>query len=224
MCGRFTITLTIGFAERFSVINGVFPDHPRYNIAPGQPVPVIVGTREGNASVAMTWGLVPAWAKEGPVARPLINARAESLLSRPAFRGPVRHQRCLVPATGFYEWTRDGKTRTPFYFKRKDGDLFAFAGLFDRWSPGGPGGGFAIVTTSPNGLVAPVHDRMPAILAREDEKVWLGSPALSEDTLARILGPYPAGKLEAIRVSPAVNNPSAEGESLVRPASQASLF
>jgi putative SOS response-associated peptidase YedK len=220
MCGRFTITITIGYAERFSVGCGVVPDTPRYNVAPGQQIPVIVRTNEGNEAIPMEWGLVPSWARETPVARPFINARAESLLSKPAFRGPVRYRRCLVPATGFYEWARTGKSRTPFYFRRKDNALFAFAGLYERWSPGPGDGraGFAIVTTAPNELIRGIHDRMPAILTKGDEEEWLAPGVPTDEDCRRLLAPYPASAMESYRVSPAVNNPSAEGELLVKPA------
>lgn len=217
MCGRFTITLTIGYAERFSVGRGAVPDAPRYNVAPGQPVPVIVRTDEGNESVPMKWGLVPSRAREGPVARHLINARAESLLEKPAFRGAVRSRRCLVPATGFYEWAGTGKAKTPFYFRRKDNAFLAFAGLFEGWSPEGGTGGFAIVTTEPNELVAGIHNRMPAILAKEGEAEWLAPGIPTEEDCRRLLAPFPASAMESYRVSPAVNNPAAEGESLVKP-------
>lgn len=218
MCGRFTITLTVGFSERFGLDEVCVPPAPRYNIAPSQPVPVIVSRRDGRkVARTMTWGLIPSWARDLPLVRPLINARAETLPDRRAFRGPLEQFRCLVPATGFYEWQSSGGRKIPHYIRRKDGDLFAFAGLFDIWKGRDPAiCSFSIVTTTPNALVVRYHDRMPAILQREFESRWLAPGIPDPADLARMLTPYPEELLEAYQVSAAVNDPGREGPELVR--------
>lgn len=218
MCGRFTITLTVGFSERFGLEEVYIPPAPRYNIAPSQPVPVIVSTRDGRrTAMEMTWGLTPSWARDPSAVHPLINARAESLPERRAFRIPLERHRCLVPATGFYEWQSSGRRRIPYYIRRKDGDLFAFAGLFDISRGGAPAiYSFSVVTTRPNTLVARYHDRMPAILRREDESRWLSPGVPDPADLAAMLSPYPEEFLEAYQVPGAVNDPEREGPDLIR--------
>ncbi|MDI9632581.1 MAG: SOS response-associated peptidase [Methanolinea sp.] len=218
MCGRFTLALTVGLGERFGVDTAGLALAPRYNIAPSQQVPVIYTTHEGRRVIQqMTWGLVPSWTRDMTGARPLINARADTLHERPSFRGPLARHRCLVPATGFYEWEKSGTQKVPVYIRRKDGELFAFAGLYDvlkgrvppLWT-------FTIITTDPNPLVARFHDRMPAILRREDEARWIAPGPIRREELAEILSPYPEDVLEAYHVSRLVNDPLQEGPHLVR--------
>ncbi|RPJ52613.1 MAG: SOS response-associated peptidase, partial [Methanobacteriota archaeon] len=137
MCGRFTIAVTVGWEARFKAKRGVDLElRPRYNVAPSQQVPIIADDPEEPGSrsiVPMRWGLVPSWAKDTKTGYSMINARAEGLTSSPAYRGPVRHRRCLVPATGFYEWKQEGSRKLPFYIDRRDHQLFAMAGLYDIW-------------------------------------------------------------------------------------------
>lgn len=218
MCGRFTITLTVGFGERFGVDESALALSPRYNIAPSQQVPVVYTTPSGEkVARPMTWGLVPSWTRDMTGARPLINARADTLAERPAFRGPLARHRCLVPATGFYEWKKTGTQRTPYYIQRKDQDFFSFAGLYDVLKGRYPElRTFTIITTEPNPLVARYHDRMPAILAREDEARWLSPGPLREADLASILAPCDESILDAYPVSRAVNDPSRDGPDLIR--------
>ncbi|MDD1661586.1 MAG: SOS response-associated peptidase [Methanomicrobiales archaeon] len=217
MCGRFTIIPTIDFHERFGLADLV-ELAPRYNVSPGQPVPVIL-REERNRVVPMIWGLIPSWAKDGAAGRGLINARAESLGEKPAFRGPLQKGRCLVPASGFYEWRKEGRRRIPWYIRVRDAPLISFAGLYDRWR--NPAGTvvmtFTIVTTEPNRIIAPLHDRMPAILPREKEEAWLGAGALGPGDLNAILAPYNAGEMEAFPVSREVNDPESDGPGLIRP-------
>jgi putative SOS response-associated peptidase YedK len=226
MCGRFTITLTVGLAERFGVKHSSRQLTPRYNIAPSQPVPVIVRHEEGGRELAeMVWGLVPHWARDPAAAGRAINARAETLEDRPSFRDPFLHHRCLVPANGFYEWRKEGRSREPYYIHRKDDGLVAIAGLYDIWK--GPGGtelkSFVIVTTEPNSLVSRYHDRMPAILRQDDEEKWLTPGRLAQQTVQDILSPYPEKFLEAYRVSRQVNDPAAEGRDLIRRVADSTL-
>jgi putative SOS response-associated peptidase YedK len=218
MCGRFTISFTVGFADRFKVrIPEPLPP-PRYNVAPSQQVPVIIcGTGGNREIVEMQWGLLPAWSHDPASSHRPINARAEALSKRPAFRSLVMHRRCLVPATGFYEWQKTGKRRLPHYIHRKDGDYITFAGLYDIWEPPAsmPHISFAIVTTEPNDAVIPYHDRMPAILRESDEACWLSPGPIPDYELQKMLAPYPSGLLESWQVSGLVNNPDHDGAELI---------
>jgi putative SOS response-associated peptidase YedK len=217
MCGRFTIVPTIDFHERFSLPAG--PEiSPRYNVAPGQEVPVII-REDRNRAVPMIWGFIPSFAKDPAAGRAMINARAETLLSKPAFRGAVQRNRCLVPASGFYEWKKEGARKVPFYIHLKTTPLFSFAGLYEiRRNVGGRAiGTFTIVTTEPNHLVAGLHDRMPAILPREKEETWIMPGPVGPTELKGILAPYPGGEMEAFPVSGEVNDPGSEGPGLIQP-------
>jgi len=218
MCGRYSLICIDDMGSRFRITNPSFGFRSHFNIAPGSMMPVIV-RRERNEAVMMEWGLVPHWVKDGKAARHLINARAETLAEKPSFRGLVRSRRCLVPASGFYEWKKDGGKKTPFYIRLRDEPVFAFAGLYDVWhTPVGEGyATYTIITTGPNDLLSPIHNRMPAILGREDEDRWVSGESLSAADLTRIVAPHPAGGMEAYPVSPLVNNPGNNDERLVRP-------
>ena len=218
MCGRFTIAITVGFYDRFSVEERSLPLQVRYNVAPSQDAPVIV-RQDSNQALLMRWGLIPSWAKDAKISYRMINARADTLAVKPAFRIPLQKSRCLVPATGFYEWKETGGKKAPYYIRRKDSALFAFAGLYDTWkSPEGREViSFTIITTEPNGLIRSLHDRMPAILRREDETLWLQEGKMGSDELERILSPYPVEDLIAYPVSLAVNNPGNDSEDLICP-------
>jgi putative SOS response-associated peptidase YedK len=223
MCGRFTIAITIGLAERFRIPLMPWDLLPRYNIAPSEDIPVITRAAEQTQErtlFMMQWGLVPDWTHTCPV-RPLINVRSESFSGKPHFRNLFLSHRCLVPATGFFEWRTEGKRRQPWYITRKDRSLFAFAGLHtDR--PGEPRT-CAILTTPPNGLVAPLHDRMPAILAQEQENGWLTDPMEDQQQVLRYLVPAPPDDLIAYRVSRLVNTPGVESPEFIRPVVQESI-
>ena len=155
-------------AEHFDALPDDDDWTPRYNIAPTQPVPIIrQHPKELRREVSLVrWGLIPSWAKEASGSAGMINARSESAATKPAFRDPMNSRRCLVPADGFYEWSRVGKTRQPYCFEVNDGELFAFAGLWERWKD--PSGNWikscSILTTTPNAVTSAVHDRMPVIL------------------------------------------------------------
>ncbi len=226
VCGRFTITVTIGLPERFGVTTTEVLIEPRYNIAPSQPVPIVIREESGERSIAeMVWGLVPDWAEDPSRVRRSINARGESLAERPSFRGPLQRSRCLVPANGFYEWKKAGKVSEPYYIHRKDDRLCAIAGLYDTWKA--PDGNllrsFVIITTEPNSLVSRYHDRMPALLREEDEVRWLAPGRIPDRTVSELLTPYPADLLEAYRVSRRVNDPASEGEELIRRVPESTL-
>jgi len=221
MCGRFTITLTVGLDERFCV----HLDRqivPQYNIAPSEQAPVIFRPEDGTGRELrmMPWGLVPSWEKDPETARRPINARAETLLTQPLFRSAALHRRCLVPATGFLEWRRERHGKVPYYIRRIDGQLMAFAGIYELWHGQGPEPlrTFTIVTTRPNPLVSRYHDRMPAILLPEDEGRWVDPGEPGEEDLREVLIPYPEDLLEACQVSGAVNSPKNKGPEVLAPA------
>jgi putative SOS response-associated peptidase YedK len=218
MCGRYSLICTDDLGNRFRVHLSTIGCRSRFNVAPSQTMPVVV-QREEVELVPMEWGLVPHWAKDPATARRPINARAETLAERPMFRGLLRHNRCLVPASGFYEWKKDGDRKTPYYLRLKNEEIFAFAGLYDVWhdADGSALATYTIVTTAANEVVAPVHDRMPVILGRDDEERWLAAGPPEREELAALLGPYPAGLMEAYPVSTRVNSPTSDDPALIKP-------
>jgi len=217
MCGRYTLVPTENVAGRFNVDDQQLPLLPRYNVAPTQPMPVVV-RNSPNRIVEMQWGLIPSWSKEPQVKFSTINARAETLTTSPVFRGPFKSRRCLVPASGFYEWRKTSQGKQPFYIRLHGGELFAFAGLYDvgRDAEGNELYSYTIITTKPNDVVASIHNRMPVILQRDDEDTWLSKNADPEQ-LRALLAPYPADAMEAYTVSRAVNNPANESAELMQP-------
>ena len=217
MCGRYVVQGHVEFSERFQARTLHLPEFgDRFNAAPSQGLPVVVPTGDGEREVRLLrWGLVPRWRRPGSAAAPApINARAETLLEKPMFRPLVGKRRCLVPATGFYEWRREGGRKQPYFIHLKDGALFGFAGLYDEAPDGEGEGSFTVITTRPNELVAPLHDRMPAILRPEDEGEWL-DPAVTDPGIVSLLGPYPAEEMAADEVSTAVNDTRNEGAELI---------
>jgi putative SOS response-associated peptidase YedK len=218
MCGRFALAFVRGFVTRFEIIDMKAKLEPRFNIAPTQQVPIVLAGSP-NRAVMMRWGLVPFWAKSPKIGNRLINARAEGLTKRPAFRVSVKKKRCLVPATGFYEWKQVDGSKVPYHIRMKDVDFMAFAGLWDSWRD--PQGTelmtFTIVTTAANSMLNKIHNRMPVILKREDEALWLENRQLDDGELKGLLKPYPARQMDAYEVSPAVNNPRNDGEDLIGP-------
>jgi len=209
VCGRFTSSSgSETLRERFSVT--VPEDYrERYNVAPGQRVAIVRRGEAGREPALVRWGLLPHWAKDAKIAYKLINARAETLAEKPAFRSLLGRYRCLVLADGFYEWRpgADGG-RDPIHFRLADGSPFAFAGLWTSRVDGDSGElveSCTIVTTSPNELVAPVHDRMPVILPRELEDVWLDAEISREHALS-LLVPHAADAMLALRASRRVNS------------------
>jgi putative SOS response-associated peptidase YedK len=223
MCGRFTLTTPMPvLAELF-----LFPEMeaqaqpPRYNIAPTQVVAAVRAADDaGHRELAYCrWGLIPSWADDPAIGNRLINARAETAAEKPAFRSAFRHRRCLIPADGFYEWQKADGRKQPFYFKRKDGQPFAFAGLWERWERGGePIDTCTILTTEANELVHPVHERMPVILAPEDYARWLDPKVKQAELLQPLLHPYRDNSMTAYQVRPIVNNPRNESPQCTEPA------
>jgi putative SOS response-associated peptidase YedK len=204
MCGRYTLSRIEEIWERFGIGADGLDLRPRFNVCPEQTMPVVV-TDGANRLEMMQWGLIPFWSKEPKSLA--INARIEGILSKPSFRKPIRYNRCLVPATGFYEWKKEPAGKTPYYIHRKDGNLFAFAGLYDTWKQ--PDGAelktFAIVTTAPTDFMVQVHNRMPVILAPEQEAAWLTTAPDKTDSLLESLQPLSPELMEMYPVSRKVN-------------------
>jgi putative SOS response-associated peptidase YedK len=219
MCGRYAITTA---PEAIRALFG-YPEQPnfpaRYNVAPTQPVP-IVRLAEGQRSFALVrWGLIPAWVKDPRNFSLLINARGESVLDKPAFRNAMRRRRCLFPADGFYEWRQEGKAKRPFFIRPKSGAPIAFAGLWETWA--GPNGEemetAAIVTTTANRALRPIHDRMPVIVAQEAFDFWLDGNKVDAETAAAMIAPAPDDLLEAYEISSAVNYAANDSPELIAP-------
>ncbi len=220
MCGRYALTdLNALLTEnRFQL--EAFPPNlsPRYNIAPSQPVPAILNQAPRQLQL-VRWGLIPSWAKDPTIGYRMINARAETLAGKPAFRRPLQRQRCLIPADGFYEWQRLGSRKVPHWITLTSGEVFAFAGLWDSWIDPKTNTAVAsctIITTTPNELLASIHDRMPVILPRESEATWL-SDQLSSEQACALLKSYPAAEIKALPVSTLVNSPGNDTPEVLKP-------
>ena len=211
MCGRFTLRTP---AHRLAEAIGAheLPNlPPRYNIAPTQDAAVVRRPREGEGRelAMLRWGLVPPWSEGPDSGYSMINARAETVATKSAFRSAFRHRRCLVPADGFFEWQKVDGRKQPYLVELSDGEPFAFAGLWEHWE--GLGGdvidSFTIIVTEANELLRPIHDRMPVILDPPDYDLWLeGGPAVAR-AAHDLLQPYPAERMVAHPVSRRVNNP-----------------
>ncbi|MCB2193150.1 MAG: SOS response-associated peptidase [Deltaproteobacteria bacterium] len=219
MCGRFTQSKSLGeYQQRFGFSAGPPGYAPRFNLAPGQEALAVLAGEEGRRAEMLRWGLVPSWAKEERMGYKMINARAETVADKPAYRGPFRRTRCLIPADGFFEWAAAQGGKQPYFLARKDREPFALAGLWDQWS--GPGGqklrSFTILTTQANQVVKPIHERMPVMLRPVDEAAWLETETTPEN-LAKLLKPYAAQDMEAYTVSQRVNSPVNEGPEIIEP-------
>ena len=223
MCGRFT--LTVDPAElQDTFTDFIFPPKfaPRFNIAPSQPV-LAIPNDGANAADFFIWGLIPMWAKDPSIGNRLINARGETVAEKPSFRGSFKYKRCLILVDGFYEWqTNPGiKIKTPYYIHMKDRKPFVFAGLWDSWesSDGSSLKTCTIITTTPNEIMAPIHDRMPVILHPRDYAKWLDVSPQTPESLLPIIKPFPADNMAAHPVSTLVNKPANVSPELVVPAS-----
>jgi putative SOS response-associated peptidase YedK len=211
MCCRYVLQVETlqALAERLA-LSGPIVWRTRYNLAPGEAVPVVRMSPggEGREIAFLRWGLVPAWTRAGGREEARANARAETLAERPAFRSAFRHRRCLVPASGYYEWRSQGGRKQPWLFRLRDGAPLVFAGLWEN-SPDRAGGGLetcTVITTAPNQLAQTIHNRMPAILAPDDAKRWLDPRLTDPSDLAPLLRPFAAAAMTAIAVSERVNN------------------
>jgi len=225
MCGRYAL---IASAPRLARLLGLVAPlelSPRYNIAPSQPVPVVRSPEPGQRALAMVrWGLIPGWAKAPKTDYRMINAKAETLAQRPAFRVAFRRRRCLIPADGFYEWKRLDGGKQPYFITMEDREPFAFAGLWEHWvgADGQTVDSCAIITTGANDTVSPVHDRMPAILGPEDYDAWLDTRQSPSADLGLLLRPYTGRPMTALPVTTHVNSPRNDGPRCIEPLSATS--
>ncbi|MGH6952942.1 MAG: SOS response-associated peptidase [Alphaproteobacteria bacterium] len=212
MCGRYSITMPVEAMRRLFRITGELPALlPRFNVAPGQAVPIVRPAEgeaaDGRSLVMMRWGLIPSWAKEPQIGYRMINARAETMAEKPAFRAAFRARRCLVVADGFYEWKSAGRTKQPYRIELADRSPFAFAGLWERWQApeDAPIESCTILTTEANELLRPIHDRMPVILDEAGHEPWL---AVGQSrSVAGLLRPCPAERMAAYAISSRINSP-----------------
>lgn len=207
MCGRYSFFDADALYERFEV-----PKDPtiklkkRYNIAPGQEMPVVLNDGEKHLDV-MSWGLIPYWAKDPRIRWKMINARAESVATKPSFRKAFASQRCLVPASGFFEWKSSGGIKQPFFVHLTNDAIMALAGLYDLWV--NPAGKlfktYTIITTNSNEAMRPIHIRMPAVIDRDHEDAWISSDIKDSKVLLHMLQPFPSVFMESYPVSDKVN-------------------
>lgn len=226
MCGRFALmTPTEMLVKLFDVpetaVESLPPSVPRYNIAPTQPVAAIRLNENGERDFTFFhWGLIPSWSKDIQIGSRMINARSETVTEKPSFRNAFKRRRCLIPADGFYEWQKQADGKQPMFIRPSEGAErpFALAGLWEFWSD--PDGGTiqscTILTTSPNELMAPIHNRMPVIIEPEDYDLWLNPESDPEQGL-HLLRPYPAEKMVAYPVSTLVNNPRNDAAQCIQP-------
>jgi putative SOS response-associated peptidase YedK len=221
MCGRFTLTTDPEQLQAaFNWLNLPGGIKPRYNVAPTQPVAVVANDGK-NMLDFYTWGLIPSWAKDPSIGNRMINARAETLSEKPAFRSSFRRRRCLILADGFFEWRAEpgGSGKTPIYIRLQSGNPFAFAGLWDTWNS--PDGSHirscTIITTEPNELVRDIHNRMPVILPEAFYPTWLEPRESDSQQLSELLRPYPAEEMTAYPVSRLVNSPANDTQENILP-------
>lgn len=221
MCGRFTLWVQFGdLIKAFPGVDFAEPLPPRYNIAPTQQV-VAIPNDEPQRATLFQWGLVPFWAKDPSIGSRMINARAETAAEKPAFRAAYRRRRCLILADGFYEWRSEpgSRTKTPMYVRMASGEPFAFAGLWEIWRPDDtPLLSCTILTTEPNELVAPIHNRMPVILPPDAYERWLDPDEVRSGALDDLLVPYPAEAMTAYAVTTYVNSPANDSPACIAPA------
>ena len=224
MCGRYTLKTPVErLSEKFQLPE-IIPLKPRYNIAPSQAVAVVrLLPEDTDRTLAMLrWGLLPAWVKDPAKVQQPINAKAETAAEKPMFRDAFKRRRCLVPADGFYEWKQEGGRKQPVYIHMKDGEPFAIAGLWEHWE--GQDGqvieSCTLLTTEPNDLLAPIHNRMPVILDPKDYEQWL-DPGLQEaDGVKPWLRPYPPEAMTYFPVNLRVNNPRNDDVLCIEPLPQ----
>ena len=219
MCGRFALHTSpdhlrrlLGYVERPN-----FP--PRYNIAPMQPIPIVRVENGARHFALARWGLIPSWVKDPRKFALLINARAEGITEKPSFRAAIRRRRCLVPADGFYEWRREGKSKRPYFIRARGGEPMAFAGIWETWVEAGGGeiDTAAIITCAANAALAPIHERMPAVIPLDAFDTWLDADEKNFKTACALLKPAADDFFEAYEVSTRVNKVANDGAENIAP-------
>jgi putative SOS response-associated peptidase YedK len=219
MCGRFVITSDPEAVRRFLRYEEQPNFPPRYNIAPTQPIPIVHADHGVRHFRLVRWGLIPYWAKDPKALGLLFNARIEGIDEKPAYRAAMRRRRCLIPADGFYEWKKEGRNRRPYFVRARDRQPFAFAGVWETWTDrdGGEIDTGAIITCAPNAALAPIHDRMPAIVPPEHHAAWLDTDAFDARAAIALVGPAPDDFLEAYEISTRVNKADNDSEENLQP-------
>jgi putative SOS response-associated peptidase YedK len=219
MCGRYSLfAKKEEIAERFQLVNAEQIEWvERYNIAPSQQVLAIIRDDQGNRAGLLKWGLVPSWASDPKIGYKMINARMETADQKPSFKRLLKRRRCLIAADGFYEWKKgEGNKKQPYRFQLKTKEPFSFAGLWDRWEDeNGIIHSCTIITTEANELVRHVHDRMPVILTKEAENIWLDRAVEDPAELKKWLVPYSAEEMEMYPVSTLVNSPKIDNSTII---------
>jgi putative SOS response-associated peptidase YedK len=223
MCGRFTNKAKPEQIKTEFKVGAKNPDiyQPRFNIAPSQMIDVVFEPETERIISQLKWGLVPSWAKDSEIGNRMINARAETLTEKPSFREAFRSRRCIIPASGFYEWQKTNRgAKQPFYFYLKEKEVFGFAGLWESWIDKATGEELetcTIITTEANEVLKPVHERMPVILKAENYDEWLDAKEKNTVKLHKLLVPYPANEMSSHAVSRSVNIPDSDSEELIQP-------
>ncbi len=218
MCGRYTLTKNFqAIKGHFKIIQSSIGFEPRFNIAPSQSVPVILSDNNRFSLHAFRWGLIPYWSENPSMGNRLINARAETIREKPSFKYSFKSKRCLVPVDGFYEWQGTGKQKTPHFIHLENNILFAFAGLWAEWKQREEVvRSFCIITTQANGLLKPIHHRMPVILSPDEYESWL-DPGAPAESLTVLLRPYPEVEMAFHAVSKKVNLPKNDSPACLQP-------
>ena len=231
MCGRYSLAWDTQEIERHFAITVAMPKlEPRYNIAPSQPALIVHDDRDREGRRIgryVQWGLVPFWAKEPAIGNRMINARGETIASKPAYKAATKYRRCLVPASGFYEWAKVNRAKQPFYFRYEQARPLAMAGLYEHWQDenGNELETCTIITTQANALLADIHDRMPVLIQPEDYNHWLSTKLEQPDALADLLKPADPNLMIRYPVSRRVNSPSNDDAALIETiATQQNLF
>ena len=219
MCGRFVFCSTMQvIVDEFDVGQPLFDFKPSYNIAPSQTIITIYNDGE-NRPMRCRWGFIPSWAKNASIGNKMINARAETVADKSAFKAAFKKRRCLILSDGFYEWRKAGRIKIPVYIHLKSGRPFGFAGLYNPWTS--PTGEqiytCTIITTNANGLIKPFHNRMPAIIPKDKRSFWLDPDSRNEEHMLTLLEPFASDKMKAYDVSTLVNSPSNNSPENIKP-------
>lgn len=222
MCGRFDLHIPRELLEKIFGTPLLHNIQPHYNIVPSQQVTVIRTSPDGIRSIdSMRWGLIPSWAKDPSIGSRMVNARSETVDVKPAFRNPLKHRRCIIPANGFYEWEEVNGKKKPLYVKMKDDTPMLLAGLWDHWKT--PEGNIiescTILTTPSNELIKPLHDRMPLVLEVASSDLWLDPKVTDPERLKPLFLPYPSDKMDMYPVSEIVNSPKNDTPECIVPLS-----
>ncbi|MGK2905997.1 MAG: SOS response-associated peptidase [Desulfuromonadales bacterium] len=220
MCGRFVLEHSPEQLMKVYRLSSVPELYPRYNITPSQQIAVVRQQNGGDRELtSLRWGLIPSWSKDSAIGYKMINARSETVHEKPSFKQAFLARRCIIPASGFYEWEKVGEDKIPHYIRLRDGDLMSLAGLWERWkSPEGKElETCTILTTAANSLVKKLHDRMPVILHRAEYDIWLDREIDDVNRLTELFHPYPSDQLEEYVVTKDVNSPSNDSPGCIIP-------